>query len=134
MNSLPILTDAGPHADLRPDAIVVGARADRLDADGVIAAAPHVMEEIRRAAVGGHQNVGSAVVVDVRVRRSARHNLPIKSQGLSALLKLLVALIVKHQGKLRIGHLRLKAVDVGFNVAVAYEQIRPPIEVVVEKK
>src|SRR5208283_4331831 len=100
------------------NAVAVRARADGFDANGVVAASADVVEKVSRAAVGGQQNVGRAVVINIRVRRAAGHKIPREAQGLAGFLKSLIAFIMEDERKLRVTHLWLDAIDVGLDVAV----------------
>src|SRR5579863_363134 len=86
----------------RADAIAVGAHAHRPDADGVVRGAPDILEEIRRTAIRGQQDVGRAVVVNVGVGGATGDERPGESELLAYLLETRVAfavraLVVEHQ-------------------------------------
>jgi len=80
--SFPPAARAHPH--FGADAVAVRVRADRPDADGVRAAAAHVVEEVRRAAVGGHEDVGAPSLSMSACAAPRATNFRVKPKGLPA--------------------------------------------------
>ena len=95
-----------------------------------------VAEEHRRSAVGGHQEVEIAVVVDVGIGRAAPHarRAEVGSDRLRSLDELAFALIVKQVRRLGVLDALLNALDLVFDMAVGDEDVEPAIEVVVEEE
>src|SRR5215470_1340486 len=116
------------------DAVTVRACTDRLDADGVILRTAYIVEKVSWTAVGRQQNVGSPIIVDVRVSSATRHELACESELVGDFLKLVVTFIMKNQRNLRVGDLRLDAHDIRLDVAVGDEEVFESVEVVVKEK
>jgi DUF1680 family protein len=93
-----------------------------------------IMEEADGPAVGCHQDVGRAVVIDIGLGGAARHEPVREAQRLPDVLKALAAFVVKREGQLRVSDLRLDAVDIGFDMPIGDEQVRTAIEVIIQEE
>src|SRR5207249_4094372 len=75
------------------NAIAVRASSCGADADRVVAAAALVVEQVGRTAIGRYQDIGSAVVIDVRVGGATCHQRARKPELLTEVRKPAVPLV-----------------------------------------
>jgi len=134
VDGLPVGDAARSDADFSAHAVAVRARTDGLNADGVVAAAADVTEKVSRAAIGGHQDIRRAIIIDIRVGGAPRHQAAREPELLSDFLKLVGALVVEHQREFSVGHLLLDARNVRLDVAVGYKYVFEAVQVVIEEK
>ena len=134
MYSLPVRAAGCADTHDGTDAVFVRARPDRLDPDGVVPGPTRVMEEVGGSAVRGDEDVGRAVVIDVRVGRAARHHAARESEVAGDIRKAAATLVVERERRLSVGYLRLNATDIGLDVTVGDEKVLEPVQVVVEKE
>src|SRR5258708_38543604 len=91
---------------------------------------------MRRAGVGGDENIEKAVVIDIGVSRAPRHSRGGESWAhlRGDLLKFSSALVVKQVRRLGVADAFLDVLDLVFDVAIGDENIGPAVVVVIEEE
>src|SRR5258708_36781912 len=91
---------------------------------------------MRRAGVGGDENIEKAVVIDIGVSRAPRHSRSGKGSAhlRRHFLKLTSAKVAKQMRRLGIADTLLHALDGVFDVAIGDENIGPAVVVVIEEE
>src|SRR5713101_5472768 len=91
---------------------------------------------MHRAAVRRKEHIQSSIIKNVSVRRRPSHARRSKfcSNGFRNLRKFSFAQIPEKMRRLRVSHIHLNFLNVRINVAIRHQDIRPAVEVVVEKE
>src|ERR1700735_2705614 len=126
---------SGAHTYDGANAVAIRFRSDQLNTQAMILRAG-VAEQSGRTAVGCEQQIKGPVVVDIAVGRASCHTRRSKRRprGCGHLFEFSVAEIMKKVRRLRIADARLNFLDGIFNVSVRDVNIKPTVQIVVEKE
>ena len=98
-------------------------------------ASTFIVEQECRAAIGGDQQIGAAVIVDISVSRAACDSGGGESGSHRRrfIVEFAATQIMKQMRRLPVGNPLLNALDIRIEMTIGDEQIWPAIEIVIEE-